>query len=64
MRRHHRSRSPISSAEAIQHLTGEQKALLREIDRRIARSKRRSLIALGYEGEDLERLVKMLRRRK
>ncbi len=63
MRRQHRSRSPIST-EAKQHMTSEHKTLLREIDRRIARSKRLSLAELGYEGEDLERMLKMLRRRK
>jgi hypothetical protein len=63
MKRRHRSRIPIS-ADAKQHMTSAHKALLREIDRRIARSKRLSLIELGYEGEDLERMHNMLRRRK
>ena len=61
--RRRRSHSQIS-AEAKQHITSEYKALLREIDRRIARSKRLSLAELGYEGEDLERMLKMLRQRK
>ena len=58
-----RSHSP-TSAEAKQHMTSEEKALLREIDRRIARSKRLSLIELGYEGEDLEAMLKMLKAKK
>jgi hypothetical protein len=34
---------------------------LREIDRKIARSKRRSLMALGYTGERLDAMLKKLR---
>jgi hypothetical protein len=62
MRRRRRSRSP--SAEEKQHMTSEHKALLREIDRRIARNKRLSLMELGFEGADLEQMLMLLRRRK
>lgn len=52
---------PGNKGDERERMGSGMKALLREIDRRIARSKRPSLMQIGYRGERLERMLKALR---
>jgi hypothetical protein len=50
-----------NEADLRQRVSSRMRALLRDLDHRIAQSKRLTLVQLGYRGERLEQMLKKLR---
>lgn len=50
-----------NEADLRERMSSGMKALLRDLDHRIAQSKRLTLVQLGYRGERLEQMLKKLR---